>query len=574
MAIDTFGREILTTFDNGGMKAVDRLEVDGDAFVTGDLAVDGSATFGSFSTSDLTVDTLDVSTSATIQNLITNGILTSNGGISNIGNITATGTMSALDLVATNSLTVDGRLTEAVPRNEVRYVTSAADMADLLVGDTYVTGLIEIRIQGNVDIGANKIELTAGARLRFSTAAISTVTSSNASYTIQTQTGAGICSITGGGFIINSGGGSAIDMQSGSGLFITGMLCSSPTGIAITAESPSLLAGNTLTATSSVDGIIITGTAGFVNLSQSSVAAVSGTGFQILDATFLNLNSFNGNSTGDCVVIDGDIPTVTLSGTVVSSAGIGTKVRSTGGTTQISAITYNTTGAQGGLDLDTSMILTYETIGGSIISTGMGFGALIADANSANTPAFGGLNFTDTSVFNVAGGSNLAGGVTKKDERVRFFNCVGVLNSVILGGICASAINQLAVDATPAQVVGTYTLDSFSERLSMPVSGDLQADARATRLYRVELLLKGAKSAGSSVTFQFLVTRSQDGGSTFPITELEVDFTTDNKGGEVYGFTYVEVDPDDRFNIEIQTAAGEGNATYIGEACLIATAAD
>ena len=457
---------------------------------------------------------------------------------------------------------------------DVFYITSAADISGLLSGDTYISELKEYRVYGDIDLDVNKFLLKAGARLRFSTAAMSTFTSSHSDATIEVEAGPAVASITGGGFVTNTGGGAAVDVLTGGLLFIANMLLSSPTGTALKADAPGLLAGNTITTTTSVNGFVITGTAGFVNISQSSTANISGKGFQVGAATFLNLDSYNGTSAGDNITISGDIADVMLTGSASSTAGAAVKVTATGSTTSISTNNFRASGAQGGFDFTGSLILVYTGSGGSVISTGMAFGALIGDANSANTAAFGGMQYSSMSIFNVAGGPNLDGGITKKDARNRFFNCVGVLNSITIGDMLCSSVSQLAIEGSPTQVAGTYSLDAISERMTMPTSGDLRTDTGATRLYRIELLIRGAKSTGSAVTFEFHLTRSQDDGSTFPIDDLIIDFTVDSKGNEGYGFVFVEAEPADRWNIEITTATGEGNATFVGEVDLVVRAVD
>ena len=173
MAFDTFGREILTTFDNGGVKASEKLIVNGTAEIEGQLELDG---------------TLDVQGDANFNGKLTVGddLIVNGTGIFN-DDILVTGLVDI-----TGDLFVNGQ--EILPGgdnpSEIVYVVDVNDLPDAVAGVRTLTTGILYWVLNPIDLGTDYIEMTDGCYIRGFSAQHAQVTSANTTATIKMTLGA------------------------------------------------------------------------------------------------------------------------------------------------------------------------------------------------------------------------------------------------------------------------------------------------------------------------------------------------------------------------------------------------
>lgn len=94
----------------------------------------------------------------------------------------------------------------------------------------------------------------------------------------------------------------------------------------------------------------------------------------------------------------------------------------------------------------------------------------------------------------ISGGGTALTGITKANKNYEFFQCIGILNSLLFGscGYSSSSPNVINITNTYSDISGNYTLSSQSERF------DLSANS-----YNGELIYDGVKNISVIATLKF-----------------------------------------------------------------------
>lgn len=435
MAIDTFGRRILTTFDNGGTKVMDLLEVDGNSTLEGDLDVTGLTSM--------------------------------------VGDLDVTGLVDI-----TGGLTVNGTGIVSSPPANLIYVLTTSDLPAAVGGVRTLADAVEYALHADLNLGTDRIVMGSNTVLSSPAAGIGKITTNNALATV-TMPGTFNVSTIQGGITLSNTTGPAIRCEPLSICFIKSTLhgaCS----IAVEIDGALLvdIDGCSPTNAGTLLGIALTGACDTIFIRNfTPFGPIGGLSVNTTALTELRVDRSPMETTGVCLDIPGTVDRAIVTFCDMESS---TETCVTVGGTVTGELDIEgalvTSDALSSIDLRGSTIARLLVRDVETIAP-LGY-SLRGDAASANIT--GSAAFEDC-FFN--GGVGTLDGITATDLKYRFTNTVGVPDTrvrgaMFFGGPGATPVTTTLTTGTPEILEGTMTEGAQDNRwdvITNPDSGTASA---------------------------------------------------------------------------------------------------